>query len=116
MPTITLTPNSADGVLSGVSEVTLVPAPSGGVNRRLVRWVSIHNADTKKVELFVYLANGASRRRMFYGNLDPGDTFHLDSNDVIPLDGDRSVVAKLGAAPTTSQPEWVSGWGDQSIT
>jgi hypothetical protein len=114
MPTVTLTPSPVDGVLNGISEVTIVSPPSPGVNR-LVRWLSIHNADNMDVELFLYVANGASRRIVFHALLNPGDTFHLDSSDVMPLDSNRSIVAKLGAPPNTINPDWVAGWADQTI-
>lgn len=115
MPTVTLTPNSGDGLLNGTTEVTIVPSPASGVNR-LIRWVNIFNSDNKKITLYVQLANGGNRRTIFASALDPGDNFQLDSNDVLPLDStSKSLVAKLGAAPNTQQPEWVTGWADQSI-
>jgi len=77
--------------------------------------LSIHNADDKDVDLYVYVANGANRRLIFHALLNPGDTFHLDSNDVLPLDSTRSITAKIGAAPNVTNPEWVTGWADQSI-
>ena len=114
MPTVTLTPTTADGVLNGTIEVTLVPAPSSGIHR-LVRWLSIHNADDMVVNLSVFVANGAGRRLVFHADLDPGDTFHLDSNDVVPLDDVRSMTAKLANAPHSAEPDWVSGWADQAM-
>ena len=104
MPTVTLTPAPTDGVLNGTTEVVLVSPPASGIHR-LVRWLSIHNADNMDVDLYVYVANGANRRIIFHALLNPGDTFHLDCNDVMPLDSTRSITAKLGAAPNITNPE-----------
>ena len=115
MPTVTLTPSSDDGVLNGTTEVTIVSSPGAGINR-LVRWVSIYNSDDRKITLIFQLANGADRRTIFKAILDPGDTFHLDRNDVLPLDTtSKSRVAKMAAAPNTTQPAWVSGWAAHPI-
>lgn len=114
MPTVTLNPTSADGVLNGATEVTLVGPPASGVNR-LVRWIDIHNADDRDVDLSIYMANGANRRFIFHATLNPGDTYQLDSNDVIPLDSSRSIVAKLSGPVNSQEPDWTSGWADQTI-
>lgn len=115
MPTVTLNPNSADGTLSGSTEVTLVGAPSSGVNR-LVRWGTIHNADDMDIMLSVFMANGANRRVLFQSTLNPGDTWQLDSNDVIPLDSSRSIIACLAGPVNSQEPDWTSGWADQTIS
>ena len=114
MPTVTLSPTSADGTLNGATEVTLVGPPSSGVNR-LVRWIDVHNSDDMDIDLWIFMANGANRRVIFRSTLNSGDTFQLDSNDVIPLDSNRSIVAKISGPANSQEPDWTSGWADQTI-
>lgn len=103
-----------DGVLNGVTAVTLVPAPDKD-RRRVVRTATVFNADAAAVTLTVRLNNNATFRVIFKGSIATGVTWSLkDHAEVIVLDTvNKSLEALLAAAPTT-QPDFVSAWGDSS--
>lgn len=72
----TFTEASADGVLNGVTEVALVAAPATN-HRRIIRSVTIYNADTAAITPSVSLKNGASVRTIKKKALAVGDSLIL---------------------------------------
>lgn len=106
------TEGGSNGALNGTSEVTVVAAPAAST-RRLVRSMVVHNRDSAAVTLTVAVAKGASRYHLWAGTLAAGSTWHCDS--VLVLDAtDESVVASLGGAAATTNPDYHSSYADAS--
>jgi len=100
------------GSLNGTAEVTVVAAPAAST-RRLIRTMAVHNRDSAVVTLTVMVAKGASRYWLWSGSLKVGACWHCDS--VLVLDAtDESVVAKIGGAPATTNPDFNSSYADVS--
>jgi hypothetical protein len=110
-----MVPGSSDGTLNGSSEVVVVPAPAASV-QRIIRDVTIANVDTANVVASLQLANGAARRVIWSGVMEPGDTLKYGfGEDVMILDSTaKSVVAKLSGAAATSNPDFMSSWMDRT--
>jgi hypothetical protein len=66
-----------NGTLSGVTAVTLVPAPGAGA-QRLIRSVTIYNADSAAVTVTVRITDGATHRIIARVTLAVGDTWTMD--------------------------------------
>jgi hypothetical protein len=100
--------NSQDGTWTS-GQVTLVPAPVAGQNN--VRTVTISNNDSASVTLCVQLLNGASKRTIWNGMLNPGDTWSFgESGDVLVLDASsKSMVATLSGT-VSSGCDYVASW------
>lgn len=106
------TEGSNDGTLNGTLAVTVVAAPSNGV-RRLVRTITIYNADTVRHLVTLRLNNNGTYRTLWKGTLAIGDT--LIFNDPLVLDTTtKSIEALMGEAATTSNPDFTAHWGDAS--
>ena len=98
------------GSLNGTTEVTVVAAPASST-RRLVRSLIVQNRDTAAVGLSVFMAKGASRYRIWYGSIAAGYTWVCDT--VLVLDAtDESIVASLGGAAATTNPDFNSAYAD----
>jgi len=101
-----------DGVLNGVAEVTLVAAPAAAT-RRIIRTITISNADTAAVVVEVRLKETANLRIIWNGTLAVGDTLMIC--DVIVLDTvNKSITALMAGAPAANQPHFTASWGDAS--
>lgn len=98
---------SVNGVLNGVTEVELVSAPSSGTKR--VVFTNISNVDSAAVVLNFYLKDGSNYRRIWKGGLLSDVSFcYGRGNEVVVLDtSSKSLVAWLGAAVASSQPEFI---------
>ena len=72
------TEGGADGVLSSTTPVTLVSAPAASTTR-IIKDISVYNADTASVELILALVNGASTRIIAKKTLTSGETFVLSA-------------------------------------
>lgn len=109
------TEGGQDGVLNGTSEITMVTAPGAGV-RRLIKSIQINNKDTAQVTISIFMKNNTTNRTIWSGTLDSGDTWLFgDEGDLIILDAtNKSIVARLDAAPATLNPDFVSSFGDVS--
>jgi hypothetical protein len=74
------TETSADGTLNSTTEVELVAAPAAS-NRRIIKWVTIYNADTAAITVSVSLKNGANVRIIRKKILAAGDSLLLGINE-----------------------------------
>lgn len=109
-----LLPGGDDGTLNGTTEVTLVAAPGASTQRIVAPMgISIQNRDTAVVTVEVRKVSGGGTRRIWRGDLDVGDTWYNDGQVVLDDTG-SSVRAVMSAAATTTNPDWVSSWGDAS--
>ena len=101
-----------EGALNSTTEVTIVSSP-GASTQRVIRTINIHNKDTASVSLIVSHKKSSTLRRIKKVTLEPDDTW--ESTQVYVLDAtDESIVAVLGGAITTNQPEYVVSYADQS--
>lgn len=107
------TEGSENGALNGNTPVTIVSAP-GAATRRILRCINIANRDTAAVVLTMTLVDGVSSRLLISSmTLDVGDT--LIYNEVVVLDTTaKSITAVLAGAPATTNPDYMSSWGDAS--
>ena len=68
-----------DGVLNGITAVTLVASPSSST-RRIVKTITIENTDTAAVTVTVGYVNSASTRTIVKVTLQVGDTWTTDGS------------------------------------
>lgn len=105
-----------DGVLNGTTAVTIVAGPPNTNQRRIIRAISIFNADTATVTLTVRLNNDGSIRRIWSGTVATLVQWSLKTNaglDVLVLTASTmKVEALLSGAPVANQPEFVSAFAD----
>ena len=72
-----ITEGATDGALNGTTDVTVVPAPSG-VDRRVVKDITIFNGDTAAVTVIIKYDNNATQRTLVKVTLAVGDTYTTD--------------------------------------
>lgn len=109
-----LLPGGDDGTLNGMTEVTLVAAPGASVQRIVrERAISIQNRDTAVVTVEIRKVSASGTRRIWRGDLNVGDTWYNDAQVVLDATTD-SIRAVMSAVPATTNPDWVSSWGDVS--
>lgn len=84
---------SEAGTLNGTTEVELVAAPSG-TNRRVIKDITIYNADTAEITFILQLKAGGTPRSEYKRTLSPGATFSLER----PEDGvtDHALLTSIG--------------------
>jgi hypothetical protein len=77
------TEGSNDGVFDGTTPVTLVAAPAASA-RRIIREITVYNADTAAVTITVNFVSTGGTRKMFSFTLAVGGTWKLsESEDAI---------------------------------
>jgi len=69
-----ITEGATDGALNGVTDVAIVPAPSGA-NRRVIKNITIFNGDTAAVTVLIKYDNAATQRTLVKVTLAVGDTW-----------------------------------------
>ncbi|MCK5307606.1 MAG: hypothetical protein KAJ73_03255 [Zetaproteobacteria bacterium] len=103
---------SSDGVLNGTTDVVVVASPAAST-RRLIKTIIIHNRDTIAQTITLKYVNGGSERHLGKWTLNPEETMYF--NDVLALDTtSKSIEAVMGAAVTTTAPDYVTTFGDSS--
>ena len=106
------TEGHSDGALNGTTVVTIVAAPGSGV-RRVVRSISIYNADSADVTVTVQNNNGTTTRKRAKRTLKPGAVMEYEGAIVLPTTND-SLEAVMSAAATTTNPDFNAEYGDAS--
>lgn len=104
----------ADGVLNGTTSVDLVAAPAA-LAARLVKEITITNLDTVTQTITVRKTNtaGTVHRVIARADLDPGDTLYVGGEDgPISIRSTHKITGVMGAAITTTAPDWTATWGD----
>lgn len=106
-------PASADGTLNGTTPVTVVAAPASG-STRSVRFVNVHNRDTASITITFQLLNGSDVRILEVMTLAAGAWWRFGTGgELLFLDTTgKSLQIKMSGAPATTQPDWMSTWGD----
>jgi hypothetical protein len=69
-----ITEGATDGSLNGSTDVSIVPAPTG-VNRRVIKNITIYNGDTAAVTVLIKYDNNATQRTLVKVTLAVGDTW-----------------------------------------
>jgi len=105
-----LVAQGSQGSFNGVTEVTLVPAPSSG--SRMVRSLYIHNSSGESLAVIVEKKSGSTNYTISRQLVDPLDTIMFGDGDIICLTAGESLVGFLDASPATN-PTFVSNWGDK---
>ena len=72
-----ITEGATDGALNGSTDVTVVPAPTG-LNRRVIKGITIFNGDTAAVTVLIKYDNNATQRTLVKVTLAVGDTWTTD--------------------------------------
>lgn len=109
------TPGANDGTLNDTTEVVLVAAPSAAGVQRVVKSVTIWNADTVANTVKVYVKNSSSTRFLCQITLAVGDSLVFGEEDYIVLDSTaKSLCAKMSGSHTTTQPDFNACWADQA--
>jgi hypothetical protein len=72
-----ITEGATDGALNGSTDVTVVAAPTG-VNRRVIKDITIFNGDTAAVTVIIKYDNNATQRTLVKVTLAVGDTYTTD--------------------------------------
>jgi hypothetical protein len=91
-----ITEGATDGALNGSSDVTVVPAPTG-LNRRVIKGITIFNGDTAAVTVLIKYDNNATQRTLVKVTLAVGDTWTTDG--VFDTNGNlKQTVANVNLA------------------
>jgi len=97
-----------EGALNGTTPVVAV---SAAVSKRIVKFLSIHNADTVAHTVTIKV----NSRIIWKGTLNPGDTWEFgDTNEIIVLTGAKTITMQLNAAHTTTAPEFTAAWAEHT--
>jgi hypothetical protein len=97
-----------NGTLNGTTEVELVAAPGASATRS-VKIITIANVDTAAVTVILSVKDGSNRRRLSKRTIAVDKDFIYEG----PVNLDttsQSIVAKMTAAPATTNPDWTSNW------
>ena len=106
------TPGANDGTLNGTSEVTVVAAPGAGV-MRTVRNINVYNADNAAITLYLKYVHGASKRTLAKVTVGVGETFIYEEALILD-DTDKSIIALLGGAKSSTDPDFMTAYADYS--
>jgi hypothetical protein len=91
-----ITEGATDGALNGSTDVTVVPAPTG-LNRRVIKGITIFNGDTAAVTVLIKYDNNATQRTLVKVTLAVGDTWTTDG--VFDTNGNlKQTVANVNLA------------------
>lgn len=97
-------PGNSKGVMTGVSEVTIVAAPITG--KRMVDLITIYNCDAIDHIVTVMVANGANRYPLDYKTLIPKESLQVGkqkpSSHIDGADGTSSTLIRTNKTHTDS--------------
>jgi len=105
-----LSGSGAAGSLNGATHVEVVPAPSTGF--RMVRCMYFNHTDSSPVTLHIAKKAGGTPYQFHSQTMLRGYTLEFGDGDIIILGANESLEAWLDSSPST-QPTWVSTWGDK---
>jgi hypothetical protein len=102
----------SQGVFTGATPITLIAVP-GASTRRIVRQISVRNADTVERTITLRKTKGASSFIICSYLLNPGDTYyHTDT--IVLADTDESITGLTDNTATTTEPSYVTTYGDET--
>lgn len=106
---------ASDAVTNGTTAVDAVAAPGAAV-RRVVRGLTVYNADSVSHAVTVQLVSGANTRRRYRQTVAAGSSFVFgEKGEIMVLDATtKKVQVKLDAAHTTNALEVAADYVDFS--
>jgi len=107
-----LTFASTRGATDGVTPVVMLAAQGSGATR-IVRNITVYNADTASVTVTVTQANDVADRILTKTTLGAGDTLTMSGPYVTATSGDGYEVV-LAAAKTTTDCDWTLSYSNDS--
>ena len=104
---------SNDGVTSDAADVDLVAAP-GASTKRLVRYMTVYNADTSPATIIVEYEHAAAQRVMYRVTLQQYESWIFGENgELLVLDDtDKSIVIHLAAVVAANQLDFTTHYAD----
>ena len=104
---------SNDGLTNGATDVDLVAAP-GASTKRLVRFITVYNADTVAATILVEYEHAADQRMMYKVTLQRYETWVFgEGGEILILDDtDKSIVIHLSGAVTANELHFTSHYAD----
>ena len=100
------------GLTTGTTAVVMVAAPASG--NRIIKTITIHNADTAAATVTVRInTSGSTFRTIIKVTLAVGDTLILDDPIVIPSTA-VSLQAILAGAVTTNELQFTAHYGEST--
>lgn len=101
---------SDSGATNSTSNVTVVSAPASST-RRVVRNITVYNADTVSAIVFIIYNNNGTQRTIVKQSIAAGET--LAYTDILILDSTlKKIDVKLNSAITTNQLDWTTHYAD----
>ena len=103
--------HSSQGVFNGVTEVTLLAAPSSG-NVRVIKAVRIYNADTVALTITISkrvsagATSGTNYFVLFSGSLQPGETLEIGTVVLEYASAGYNCLVGTSTAITTNQAQY----------
>lgn len=97
--TTSFTEGSNDGLTNNTTAVTMVAAPAAST-QRIIREITVYNADTVAATITVRLNSGGSYRIIHKGSLAVGDTWALSGVTTSVSDGDKGDITVSGGTWT----------------
>lgn len=105
------TEQASDGVTNGATPVEMVAAPILD-RRRIVRTLTVFNADTVAANVsLVYVSGGNRRRLKKQTGLAAGADLTFEGVIVLDAD-DKSIEVELDGAVTTNELEWTASYAE----
>lgn len=101
---------SSNGTTNSTTPVEVVAAP-GSSTRRLIRSITVFNADTAAATLTLTYDNGVTERVLNRTTLSIGDQLYFDDT-VVLANTSSSINIVLAGAVTTNQLDWTAHYGD----
>lgn len=104
---------SNDGVTNDANDVDLVAAPAAAT-KRLVRYMTVYNADTAIATILVEYEHAAAQRMMYRVTLQPYETWIFgEHGEILVLDDiDKSIVIHLAGAVAANQLDFTAHYAD----
>jgi len=101
---------SSNGTTNSTTPVEVVAAP-GASTRRLIRSITVFNADTAAATITLTYDNGVTERVINKTTLAIGDQLYFDDT-VVLANTSSSINIVLAGAITTNQLDWTAHYGD----
>lgn len=102
-----------DGVTNDANDVDLVAAPAAAT-KRLVRYMTVFNADTSAATILVEYEHAAAQRMMYRVTLQPNESWVFgEHGEILVLDDtDKSIVIHLAGAVAANQLDFTTHYAD----
>ena len=108
--------SGSDGLTTGMSAKIVVASPASGTTR-IIRQLSVYNADSASATVTIQLNDNTSIFRLYTQALAPGATMIYGAlQQWCSLDATtKQLEIVLAGAVTTQELEWVAAYGDYTL-